>query len=285
MVEVVVHGPASWNQVVDLDELPAPRPHMQFARAHRHVLGGTSAGKAAHLRELGVDVELHTVLGSDAAAADIEQALRRASVPLAATYVDGPSERHLNLMDPRGGRVSLYLDVPGVDTDATAAATQSLKRAADGARAVVLDLSASSRAAIDEVVATGVPIWTDLHDYDGQSAFHAPFADAASFVFMNGDKASSVRELVRACVARGAQVAVCTLGADGALAVDARGEEHTVLAEPVSSVVDTNGAGDGFMAGYLAAHLDGADVRACLAAGARQAARALSTHQLCPSLD
>jgi sugar/nucleoside kinase (ribokinase family) len=284
MVEVVVHGPASWNQVVDLDELPAPRPHMQFARGHRHVLGGTSAGKAAHLRELGVDVELHTVLGTDAPATDIEQALRRASVPLVATYVDGPSEQHLNLMDPRGGRVSLYLDVPQVDVGATAAATQSVRTAAGGARAVVLDLSATSRAAIDEVVATGVPIWTDLHDYDGRSGFHAPFADAASFVFMNGDKASSVHELVRACVARGAQVAVCTLGADGALAVDARGEEHTVPAEPVSAVVDTNGAGDGFMAGYLAAHLDGGDVRACLAAGARQAARALSTHHLCPSL-
>ena len=157
MVEVVVHGPASWNEVVDLDELPAPRPHMQFARGHRHVLGGTSAGKAAHLRELGVDVELHTVLGTDAAAADIQQALRRASVPVAATYVDGPSERHLNLMDPRGGRVSLYLDVPGVDTDATAAATQALRQAADRARAVVLDLSATSRTAIDDVVATGAP--------------------------------------------------------------------------------------------------------------------------------
>ena len=32
MAEVVVHGPASWNQIVDLDELPAPEPHMQFAR-------------------------------------------------------------------------------------------------------------------------------------------------------------------------------------------------------------------------------------------------------------
>jgi sugar/nucleoside kinase (ribokinase family) len=285
MVEVVVHGPASWNQVVDLDELPVPVPHMQFARGHRHVLGGTSAGKAAHLRELGVDIELHTVLGTDAAAAEIEQTLGRASVPVVATYVDGPSERHLNLMDPRGGRVSLYLDVPQVGSEHVAAAASAVRRAASGARAVVLDLSETSRAAVDDVVATGVPIWTDLHDYDGRSAFHAPFADAASFVFMNGDRAPSVRELLRACVARGAQVAVCTLGAEGALAVDARGEELHVPAEPVASVVDTNGAGDGFMAGYLAAHLEGADVRSCLAAGAKQAARALGTHQLCPSLD
>jgi sugar/nucleoside kinase (ribokinase family) len=285
MVEVVVHGPASWNQVVDLDELPAPEPHMQFARAHRHVLGGTSAGKAAHLRELGIDVELHTVLGTDAAAADIEAALRLGSVPVVATIVGGPSERHLNLMDLHGGRVSLYLDVPEPGPEDTAAARLALQRAAAGARAVVLDLSQTSRDAVGDVVATGVPIWTDLHDYDGRSAFHAPFADAASFVFMNGDRAPSVRELLRACVTRGAQVAVCTLGADGALALAADGSEHHVPAEPVPSIVDTNGAGDGFMAGFLAAYLIGADVHACLAAGAKQAARALGTHQLCPSLE
>jgi hypothetical protein len=137
MVEVVVHGPASWNQVVDLDELPAPVPHLQFARGHRHVLGGTSAGKAAHLCELGVDIELHTVLGTDAAAAEIAQTLGRASVPVVATYVDGPSERHLNLMDPRGGRVSLYLDVPQVGSEHVAAAASAVRRAAGGARADV----------------------------------------------------------------------------------------------------------------------------------------------------
>ena len=280
-----MHGPASWNHIVDLDQLPAPEPHMQFARGHHHVLGGTSAGKAAHLRELGIDVELHTVLGTDAAGTEVEAALARASVPVVATYVDGPTERHLNLMDPSGGRVSLYLDVPHVGPEDAAAARQALQRAAAGARAVVLDLSQTSRDAVDGVLATGVPIWTDLHDYDGRSTFHEPFADAAGFVFMNGDRTSSVPELLRACISRGAQVAVCTLGADGALAMDAEGGEHRVPAEPVARVVDTNGAGDGFMAGYLAAHLDGADVRTSLAAGARQAARALGTHQLCPSLD
>src|ERR1043165_8415352 len=98
MSDVVVHGPASWNLIVDLDELPAPEPHMQFALGHRELLGGTSAGKAAHLRDLGVDVELHTVLGTDVAADNIEAALRGTGVATVPTYVHGPSERHLNLM-------------------------------------------------------------------------------------------------------------------------------------------------------------------------------------------
>lgn len=286
MSDVVVHGPASWNLIVDLDELPAPEPHMQFALGHRELLGGTSAGKAAHLRDLGVDVELHTVLGTDAAADDIEAALRGAGIPMVPTYADGPSERHLNLMDPTGGRVSLYLDVPAQPDDVVAhVARCRLLDAASQARAVVLDLSQPSRDAIEPVEALGVPIWTDLHDYDGSSQFHAPFLEAASFVFMNGDRLDAPEHFLRACVDQGVQVAVCTLGAAGAIAVDAERVLHRVHAEPVQRVVDTNGAGDGFMAGYMAAHLKGADVAGALQAGAWQAVRSLSTVHVNPILE
>jgi sugar/nucleoside kinase (ribokinase family) len=200
--------------------------------------------------------------------------------------VDGPSERHLNLMDRAGGRVSIYLDVPRApEAEESDRAIARLLDAASRARAVVLDLSQPSRDAVEKVAALGVPIWADLHDYDGSSSFHAPFLDAASFVFMNGDRLDSPWEVMQACVDRGTQVAVCTLGAEGAIAVDAQLVRHHVAAEPVSRVVDTNGAGDGFMAGFLASHLDGADVTAALRAGARQAARALGTVQLNPILE
>ena len=286
MSDVVVHGPVSWNLVVDLEELPSPTPHMRFAEAHREVLGGTSAGKAAHLRDLGIDVELHTVLGTDAAADEIEAALGRAGIATVPIHVTGPSERHLNLMDRAGGRVSIYLDVPGApEPDEVDRAVARLLDAASRARAVVLDLSQPSRDAVATVAGLGVPIWADLHDYDGSSSFHAPFLEAATFAFMNADRLDSPWELLRTCVDGGTQVAVCTLGAEGAIAMDAQHVRHRVAAEPVSRVVDTNGAGDGFMAGFLAAHLDGADVTAALRAGAGQAARALGTVQLNPVLE
>src|SRR5690606_22768559 len=79
---------------------------------------------------------------------------------------------------------------------------------------------------------TGVPIWTDLHDYDGVAEFHAPFLAAADYVFCNADRLADPLELLRSVVAHGAKVAVCTLGADGAVAVDADGELR-VAAEPV----------------------------------------------------
>ncbi|MEO6411311.1 MAG: PfkB family carbohydrate kinase [Pedococcus sp.] len=209
----------------------------------------------------------------------------RARIPVVATHVDGPSERHLNLMDRAGGRVSIYLDVPVILDAREPTALARLLDASSRARAVVLDLSQRSRDSIDAVADIGVPIWTDLHDYDGHSSFHAPFLHAASFVFLNGDRLDNPRDFLTSCVDGGAQVAVCTLGAQGAVAMN-RGQDIVhVPAVPVVDVVDSNGAGDGFMAGFMAAYLDGADVAHAMRSGADQAARALGTVQLSPLLE
>lgn len=188
-------------------------------------------------------------------------------------------------MDRSGGRVSIYLDVPSAPAAVEPAVLARLLEATAAARAVVMDLSQRSRDVVDAVAATGVPVWTDVHDFDGHSSFHAPFLRAASFVFMNGDRLERPQEFLRACVDRGARVAVCTVGAEGAIAMSSGHDLLRVPATPVPEVVDTNGAGDGFLAGFLAAHLDGADLAHALASGADQAARALGTVQLSPLLD
>gem|GEM_PF-7021831 len=106
---VAVLGPAFWNHLVLLDALPQPVPHMEFALADHETLGGTSAGKALHLQDLGRRPVLHTVVGDDPVAALILGALTAADVDVRPVQVDGPSERHLNLMTGRGERLSIYL--------------------------------------------------------------------------------------------------------------------------------------------------------------------------------
>jgi acarbose 7IV-phosphotransferase len=280
VADVVVCGPSSWNQIVRVPRLPRAEPHTVFAAGHCETLGGTSAGKALHLTDLGRSVLLHTVLGTDAAAVRIERAL--AGVPVLAEVVDGPSERHLNLMDPHGGRVSIYLDLPAASARPLA---PELSRSMASARAIVLDLAERSLDVMGDARASGVPIWTDIHDYDGVSDFHRPFVAAATYVFMNADGLAQPLDFMRAAVDAGAAAVVCTLGAEGAVAVDSGHAVLRVPAAPVADVVDTNGAGDGFMAGFLDASLDGASTEAALGAGARQAARALTSRHLSPLLD
>ncbi|MET9022031.1 carbohydrate kinase family protein [Actinopolymorpha sp. NPDC004070] len=286
--DVVVCGPASWNHIVRVAELPAPYPHMVVADGDVETLGGTSAGKALHLVDLGRPVTLHTVVGGDVHAERIQAALTAAGVPLRVCRVPGASERHLNLMDPQGGRLSIYLDLPKFADRGLpdgACPDTVLREQLGGARAVVLDLSEHSRDLIDVVRAMGVPIWTDIHDYDGSAAFHRPFIDAASYVFMNADGLDDPLAFMHSLVADRARLAVCTLGAQGATAVDDSHEVHRIPAAPVAAVVDTNGAGDAFMAGFLHAHLSGSTTQRALRAGAEQAVRALTTVHLSPLLD
>lgn len=63
----------------------------------------------------------------------------------------------------------------------------------------------------------------------------------------------------------GARVAVVTCGAAGSLASDGRARAETGIA--ATGMVDTLGAGDTFIAGFIAAHLRGLDLTACLEAG------------------
>ncbi|MCS7479453.1 carbohydrate kinase family protein [Umezawaea endophytica] len=273
---VFIAGPVSWNHLVSVDELPAARPHTAFAKAHRKAVGGTSAGKALNLVKLGARVTLRTVVGDDEPGRAVLAVLAGAGVEVIAEVADGPTEQHLNLMDPVGGRVSIYLEVPELREprhDERAAA------ALEVADAAVIDLAEHSRPLLGAARAARVPVWCDLHDYDGRSAFHQDFLAAADYLFLNDDGVPDRAELEALLVAAGARVAVATLGADGAMAA-AAGAVHRVAAVPVERVVDTNGAGDAFFSGFLVAHLAGAGVPDALTAGATAAARCLGSPDL-----
>jgi len=256
MANVLVNGPASWNMLVDLDVLHAARPHMAFANGHRWGLGGTSAGKALCLARLGVPTTLRTVLGSDPDAAKILAALAHPNLTLIGDVAHGPSEHHLNLMAADGGRLSIYLDLTGPTTDLP----DPLLAALHTADIAVLDLSSSSLPVLPAARTAGCEIWCDLHDYDGAAEFHRPFIEAADVLVVSADRLPDPRGFLNQAVAAGAGLAVCTDGSRGAIAMSAAEGEWAVGAVPVETVVDTNGAGDAFVAGLLAARIGGLEL-------------------------
>lgn len=76
-------------------------------------------------------------------------------------------------------------------------------------------------------------------------------------------------------IARDAELAAITMGADGAMVV-ADGEVVTVPAYPVAQVVDVTGAGDLFASGFLLAYARGRDYRTALQAGCLAASEVIS---------
>ena len=184
MVSVLVNGPVSWDRLIDLEELPRPEPHMVIATSHRWGLGGTSAGKALGLARLGISTTLRTVIGTDEDAKLICAALRHPLLTVFAEEVTGPSEHHLNLMSADGGRISIYLDLPGQPAPPGA----ELLAALATADIAVVDLAESSLAVLPAARAAGCQIWCDIHDYDGRAEFHRPFIEAADVLLVSADR-------------------------------------------------------------------------------------------------
>ncbi len=274
---VFVAGPATWNHLVYLDRLPEPRPHTERALRHHETVGGTSAGKALNLAALGARVTLRTHLGPDGAGARVAERLASAGVDLIVERADR-TERHLNLMAADGGRLSLHLDKPGAGPEQHAAQTTA---ALAGSVVALVDLADESRPLLAQAREAGVPLWCDLHDYDGTNPFHQDFVEAADVLFLNEDGMPDPLPWMRERVAAGTGLVVATQGARGALAVT-RDEEVHVPAPEVPTIVDTNGAGDAFLAGFLLARLGRAALPVAMAAGHHQAARCLASVDLAP---
>lgn len=234
-------------------ELPDPTPHTVFAQWFHEALGGTSAGKALNLRRLGLDVTLSTLVGDDATGEQIVGALRAEGIAVISRRSDNGSERHANLMDPDGRRLSIYLNLPTVPGPGSADDTLRSGRhaALAAADAVVVDLADHSRPVLHAAHAIGKPVWCDLHDYDGRSAFHEEFLGAADYLFVSDERLPDPEAFLHDQVAAGKRLVVCTQGARGAIALEPGRDVVRVPAEPVQEVVDTNGAGDAFFGGFL----------------------------------
>lgn len=82
-------------------------------------------------------------------------------------------------------------------------------------------------------------------------------------------------ETAIALLSKQVETLVLTKGPEGAMAVSGA-DRIEVPAAPVPEVVDTTGAGDQFAAGFLAAHVAGADLEHCLKGGARAAASVIT---------
>ncbi|WP_107774747.1 carbohydrate kinase family protein [Nocardioides sediminis] len=277
---VLVAGPVSWNRIVHLEDLPAPRPHTVFARDHVDTVGGTSAGKALNLAAAGAEVVLATLLGGDREGDLARTALARDGITLLAGSSPVGTEQHLNLMDDRGGRVSIYLRLP--EPPSSNPHDRELTEALAGADVAVVDLADWTRPLLPQARAAGKPVWCDVHDYDGTARFHRDWVEAADVLFLNDDGMEDPLPFMRSRVAAGTTVVVCTRGARGATAVTATAELHVPVA-PVHDVVDTNGAGDAFVSGFLLATYAGHGLAGAMEAGHRQAAECLCSPGLAPA--
>ena len=235
----------------------------------REYVAHTGTGVALALRALGVPVTVVDSIGEDDAGTRVREAFARWDVPLRTAAAPGGTRRAVNLMTPGGERCSFYdgRDTPGYHLPAEV--YRPVLRTARHAHVSIMDWA---RHLLPDLHAAGLTISTDLHDWDGHNPHHRDFAYGADLVFLSTVALSgTVEEVTRDIFARGlAQMVIATSGAAGAtLAV--RGTD-TRIAQPATGLpgpmINTNGAGDAFAAGFLSGWLDARPVEVCLRRGA-----------------
>ncbi len=264
MTSAAVVGGVAWNLIVEVPRLPTDLTTLH-ASGHREGIGGTGAGKALHCARLGLTTRFHALVGEDGPGDQVRDALADAGVALTAWPDPAGTERHLNLMDPRGDRLSIFLDRSSPDPDVTA---EELLAFCGDADLVFVSLTHYARRVLPLLATAGRSIWVDLHDWDGEpDGFRDPFVEHGTHLFVSDVRLEDPLATATRLAADKALVVV-THGSRGATAFFPDREPIFVPPYDAGPVVDSNGAGDAFSVGVAYGCAQGWDWGRSLLAGA-----------------
>lgn len=229
---------------------------------HGEYVGGNALNCAVQLASRGAEVEYYGAVGDDAAGCRIATCLRDRGVrPTGLVIVPGHTALTMVRVLPSGERVFEREDF-GVTAEYFPADGELDRIAeADWVHIGMLVRAAELVRVLRERRPT-IRISQDCAVSRGHAGLTVAFESAGE----SGDAARMARE----AIAGGAEATVVTRGPRGALALDPTGE-WPQPAVP-ASVIDTTGAGDSFIAGFINTRAQGGAMADALASGATWAA-------------
>jgi fructoselysine 6-kinase len=230
-------------------------------------VGGNGLNVAVQLRRLGIQSEYFGAVGDDVHGARIREVLAAEGLALDHVRVESGATAVSELRQEANGEREVLSEFFGVCAEYSPTEEE---------RALLLGFDhvhCANLPHFDELAsalqAGGVPVSFDFSVTIGSDYF-----DGLDVAFLGSEKPPDhpeSRGLGERAVAAGARVVVVTCGRHGSLAL----EGNAVVVEPAVPVgaVDTCGAGDGYIAGFVATRRAGGSLEACMRAGAEVAAR------------
>jgi acarbose 7IV-phosphotransferase len=270
--DVLVIGGAGVDTIVRVDALAVPPGDAVSVPPIRDYVAHTGNGAALGAHVLGLRTKFIDYLGEDEQGALILAEYAARGLDFSSLPAPAGTPRSVNLVDNAGRRFSFYDGRHPADLRMPAAFALPYVEAS---RHVHLSICHYNVDLFDGIEQLGRTVSTDLHAWDGVDPHQLPFAHRADLVFMSAAhlKAEGALAPVLHSILDGgrARLVVATDGADGCHVL-VRGDmtpRHFPAVEPLPgrSIVDSNGAGDAFVTGFLHAWFADSDVEACVRSG------------------
>ena len=254
-LDVFVIGGVGIDTIVRVPGLPLPDQETIHVQPVQSYVGHTGHGVVLGCHRLGLHPGLADVIGPDPEGARIRATYAELGLPLAVAIHPSGTRRSVNLVSPDGGRLSLY---DGRHPRGMRVDPNLWRGQLDRTRHTHVSIMDFARRALPDVLASDCTISTDLHDWDGEDEYHRDFAQCADLVFLS-TSALKEKAIDWIFVSGRASVVIAMAGADGSY-LHVRGEDpvHIPAVDiPGRKIVDTNGAGDAYVAAFLTTWLDG----------------------------
>lgn len=272
-IDVLVLGGAGVDTIVYVPELPLPFADSYMVPRIAARAGQTGDNVALGLSLLGLRTHHLDMVGDDHEGDLVRGLHADRGIPLTAVPSLAGTKRAVNLVGPDGLRLSLYDHTRADAGDRLP--PETVRGLAARSRHAHVSITFPCAHALPLLREAGITISTDLHNWNGADDYHAAFADAADLVFLSAAALRVPRDEVRRIAERGrARVVVATAGAHGAYLWAGGEVDHVPATQPQAPVVDSNGAGDAFVAGFLFGWLGGYPPPQCALFGAIAGAHA-----------
>ena len=277
MKKVLVIGGTTFDSIVYLENLPKPEPQTIHYAPFNETLGSTGAGKALNLTKLNVETTLHSIIGEDLYGEKVIKGLEKAGINFIYDIDPKGTERHVNLMDQNGNRISIFVTQSSPDLQLDMSKIEELIIQCD---VVVLNIIGYTKQLIPLIKKYNKPVWTDLHDYNVGNPYHEDYIEVADYIFVSSDNMSDYKPVMEKWMSRGKEFVVCTHGKGGstALTKDGRWIETPIIKD--YKFKDANGAGDSFFSGFLYGFLKEKSIEECLRLGTICAGLCITSNEL-----
>lgn len=277
--DILVVGGAGIDTIVRVPDLRLPVTDSVHVPPIIDYVAHTGNGVAQGCHALGLRCKFIDFIGDDAQGAAILQRYKEIRLDFSHLVEPSGTRRSVNLLDPQGRRLSLY---DGRHPENLRMPANFYLPYLGPARHAHFSIMGWVAHLFDDALASGTTVSTDLHDWDGVNPHHRVFALRSDLVFLSTAALKERRdEVMRAIVEQGrAQAVIAMAGGDGAYLLErGRGTvRHFACADLGLPVVDTNGAGDSFVAAFLHAWLAGESVGTAMRQGAIGGAFACAHH-------